>query len=137
MKFLLTRTKCDKDGCFGELKNEKFEIVAYCAEHAYDDGSGNFLPKVQPGKYTCSRGMHQLHSMRQPFETFQIMNVPGHTNILIHPGNFPQVDSDGCLLVGEAISPSSKGPMVTNSRMVWQEFMDSCKGLDEIQLEVV
>jgi hypothetical protein len=137
MKFTLTRKNVDAKGAFGELKNAKLELVAYTAEHSYDVGNGNFQPKIPVGVYTCKRGMHRLHSMVTPFETFEIENVPGHTNVLLHMGNWPQIDSDGCILLGEAIVPSGKGPMVTNSKAIWAEFMEKAKGLDTIQLEVV
>lgn len=136
MTLYLDRSENSEEGTFGELKNQKMEIVAYTAEHAYDQGNGDWLPKIPSGTYTCTRSTHRLHSSVSSFETFQVEDVPGHTNILIHTGNWPQKDSDGCILLGEAISNSRAGRMVTNSRHVWQEFMDSCQGLNTFTLVV-
>jgi Family of unknown function (DUF5675) len=142
MKFLLTRTKCDKDGCFGELKNEKYEIVAFTAEHTWQQVDGSWAPKIAAGSYTCQRGQHQLLHMTHTFDAFMLLNVPEFmgkpvSKCLLHMGNWPQIDSDGCILVGEAIAPSNKGPMVTNSNTVLTEFMTSTKGLQTIDLEVI
>ena len=135
MDLKLIRNQFKADGIFGEMRDINGKLIAYTLEHAYDDGSGNYAPKTPPGQYTCQRGQHQLHSMTSPFETFQIMNVPNHSNILIHMGNW-NTDSDGCCLIGEAIVPSSKGQMVTNSKATFVDFMQLQDGLDVFQLTV-
>jgi hypothetical protein len=134
MDLKLNRTKCDNNGCFGELIDDTGKLIAYTAEHAYANPDGSYSTKTPPGTYTCQRGQHQLESMTQPFTTFQIMNVPDHTNILIHAGNWPQIDSDGCCIIGEAITESFQGPMVTNSRVVFAEFMTLQDGINTFQL---
>lgn len=136
MDLTLTRTQIREDGIFGELTDENHKLIAYTLEHAFDDGNGSWAPKTPAGTYTCKRGQHQLHSMKVPFETFEITNVPNHTNILIHMGNWNE-DSDGCCLVGAAIVQSSKGQMVSNSKEIFAEFMDLEKDNDEFQLTVI
>ena len=141
MKFVLTRKDAGKNGIFGELRNEKFELEAYTLEHAYDDGAGCFVPKVAAGKYTCQRGEHLLDHMTTPFSTFMLLNVPDFqgkkvSGILIHWGNFNK-DSNGCILVGESIAYSIDGKMITNSKAAFKEFMEKTEGLDTIELEIV
>ncbi len=136
MDLILTRTRHEADGIFGELRSLK-EMVAYTLEHAYDDGlgRGSFCPKLPAGVYTCKRSQHRLHGMTNDFETFQVMDVPGHSGILFHAGNFNQ-DSEGCILLGSAIAPYRGGHMITNSRKEFAEFMALQRGVSEFKLEV-
>ena len=56
--------------------------------------------------------------------------MPGHTGVLIHPGNYNN-DSEGCILVGYAIS----GDMITESRATWTGLMQHI-GTDNFTLQV-
>lgn len=136
MNLKINRIKCDNEGCFGEMTDDTGKVVAYTAEHAYVQPDGSWVPKTPSGDYTCKLGMHALHSTPVPFPAYEVENVPQHTDILLHFGNFPQKDSDGCFLLGEAIVPSSKGTMVTNSRMVFAEFMKLQDGIDSFQITI-
>lgn len=135
MDLELTRQQRRADGIFSQLTDESGNIVAQTLEHAFDDGNGGFAPKIPDGTYTCQRSPHRLDGMTSDFITFQVMNVPGHSNILFHWGNWNK-DSDGCILTGEAIAPSPEGQMVTNSKATWQAFMNLENGLDQFQLVV-
>jgi hypothetical protein len=136
MNLKLVRTAFREDGIFGELRDDSDNVIAVTGEHAYVQSDGSFAPKTPAGTYTCQRGQHQLHSMTSPFITFQIMDVPNCTNILIHMGNWPQIDSDGCTLVGEKLVPSAKGQMVTNSLATFHKFLELQEGLDQFELVV-
>ncbi len=103
-------------------------------EHAYQEGE-LWLPKMKLGSYTCQRGMHRLNGMEQDFETFEITAVPGHTNILFHWGNWTK-DSEGCVLLGEALAESSEGEMITNSKATFAHFMERLAGVDSFTLTV-
>lgn len=136
MDLQLIRTEFRSDGIFGEFEDNSGNIVCVTLEHAYDDGTGIFKPKIPSGTYTCKRSQHQLEGMAQPFITFQIMDVPGHTNCLIHFGNWEN-DSDGCILIGAAIAQSPKGQMITSSKDTFQKFMDMQSGIDAFQLMII
>lgn len=133
MNIILHRTEESANGIFGVMTDEFGNQVCATIEHSFDSGLGNgsFSPKIPPGQYTCVRGMHQLAHMTHPFETFMVENVPNHTNILIHMGNY-NADSDGCILVGEA----RIGNMITNSLVWLAKFLDLQKGLDSFILTV-
>lgn len=135
MDLTLKREENRADGIFSTLTDSDGNVVAHCLEHAYDDGNGGWAPKIPNGTYTCKRSMHQLHGMISPFETFQVMDVPNHVNILFHWGNWGS-DSDGCILVGEGVAQSPKGQMITNSKATWQTLMNLELGLDTFQLTV-
>lgn len=131
MTFQLVRRELTEDGIWSDLLDESGKLVAKCAEHSY-----NSQPKIYNGTFTCIRGAHQLHGMTHQFETFEITGVEGHTNILIHMGNWPQIDSDGCVLLGSSIADSDKGRMVTNSIVTFEKFMELVEGQDSFSLIV-
>lgn len=130
MDLTLVRTEESEEGIFSELRDAKGKVLWLVAEHAYDG-----KPKLYAGTFTCARGTHKLHD-NKPFEAFEITGVDGHTGILFHVGNWPQIDSDGCCLLGEGKALSSKGPMVTASRQAFTEFMDKQAGIDSFILTV-
>lgn len=125
MDLKLIRKDCKEDGIFGVLLDEQGNQIAVTAEHAY-----NALPKLPQGVYTCKRGHHVLHS--GPVETFEVLDVPGHSGILLHVGNYPQKDSDGCILLGE----ERVGDMITNSRETFEKFLQLQSGVDSFMLTV-
>ncbi len=140
MNMILTNKIKEADGIFGILESEDGDFSCVTLQHAYDSGNGNgtYEPKLPTGTYTCQRSQHQLLGMAQPFETFQIMNVPGHTNVLIHMGNYNR-DSDGCVLVGRRIVPNPDGSgvnMISSSLNTFNALMDFQKGNDQFSLIV-
>lgn len=141
MNLTLNRSEKREDGIFGILRDEARKQVAVTLEHAYDSGNGDgsYTAKIPDGTYTCVRSMHRLHGMTDDFETFEITNVPGHTNILFHWGNYNS-DSDGCVLLGRRILPDTRsiatGNMISSSRNTFNAFMDLQKGLNQFTLTV-
>lgn len=127
----LIRTEFKKEGIFGVLRDENDLHVAYTLEHAYLQEDGSYKPKVAVGTYRCVRGPHRLKGMDHNFETFELEDVPNHTNILIHWGNYNK-DSDGCILVGKEKTSS----MITSSRATFKKFMELCEGKDDFSISV-
>lgn len=140
----LTRTQNQEDGILGTLKGNDLGFHCVTLEHAYatleyahGGASNGFLPKLPTGTYTCVRGPHRLHGMTDDFTTFEITNVPGHTNILFHWGNYNR-DSEGCVLLGDKMSSTDNGEaMITSSRLTFSEFMRYLDGVNEFILTVV
>jgi hypothetical protein len=74
--------------------------------------------------------------MAQPFTTFEITGVPGHSNILFHIGNYNK-DSEGCVLLGRGITEAQSGDqMITMSNTTFKYFMDNQAGVDTFILTV-
>lgn len=130
MNLTLIRTDKKESGIYGKLLNPSSSIIAVTLEHAYPVDTG-WEPKIPIGGYSCVRGQHQLHSMAAPFETFEITKVPGHTNCLIHMGNFDR-QSEGCVLVGKAILSD----MITHSLDTFNAFMALQDGINEFNLTI-
>lgn len=128
-------------GIFGSLTNDddSFAPAFSCQtlEHAYSktDKIGNLLgfePKIPNGSYECVRGFHHLEGMVMPFETFQVMNVPGHTGILFHSGNM-NADSSGCILLGLKRVGSFE---ILESKLAFEGFMKSLEGINNFTLTI-
>lgn len=133
MNLILTRTDFTENGIFSTLCDTDGNQIAVTLEHAYDSGNGDgsYLPKIPVGTFTCKRSQHRLEGMTQDFTTFQVMDVPNHTNILFHWGNFNK-DSDGCILLGN----ERNGDMIMNSKTTFSTFMALQDGVDEFTLVV-
>lgn len=127
MDFSLNRTRRASSGIFGQLISRNGIIFA-SLEHAYCAGQ-DWVAKVPPGEYTCKRGLHHLHS--GPIETFEVLEVPDHTGILIHPGNLESA-SEGCILIGTGVV----GQGLTESRKAFDRFIAIQDGIDRFILYV-
>lgn len=120
------------------MESEDGNLILQTLEHSYEfrpdstSVSTSYFPKIPSGTYLCVRGEHQLEGMAQPFETFEVTNVPGHTNILIHPGNFNK-DSEGCILIGLSRDGDKD---ILQSRAAFEAFMDFQKGVDSFTLKL-
>ncbi len=125
----LTRNLYSATGTFGTLVADNGKIF-YTAEHSYSS-----IPKVPVGVYTCVKGNHNLHS--GPVVAFELQNVPGHAGILIHVGNKPQVDSDGCILIGMGCHTGSDlDGYIYGSRAAFTTFMDDLTNIESFTLEI-
>lgn len=131
MDITINRNDFSSSGIFGVMLNDQGVPIAVTLEHAYLNNDGTFSPKVPAGTYTCARGLHLLEGMKAPFETFEVTNVPGHTDILIHWGNWNN-DSSGCFLVGQ----TRVGIMITKSLLTFGQFMQLQQGVDFFTLSV-
>lgn len=118
-------------GIFSVLLTDFDFQIAVTLEHSYLNEVSGFLPKIPDGTFLCVRGLHQLSNMKEPFETFEIMGVPGHTKLLFHAGNFNK-DSEGCVLLGEKIQSN----MITNSRLTFDKFMKLQDNVESFGLTV-
>lgn len=135
MDLALVRIEVRPDGIFGELRDVSGDLIVNTLEHAYPDGLGSFTAKIPVGKYICVRGIHQLEGMSLTFETFEVTNVPGHSNILFHVGNFNK-DSAGCILVGMSIMKTAGAQILGASKIAFDTFMDQQEGCNSFTLVV-
>ena len=133
--YTLSRRQLRPDGIFSDLTDDSGQLIAYALEHAYENADGTWAPKIPSGTFTCQLGPHRLHGMTQDFQTYEITGVSGHSNLLFHWGNW-NADSEGCILLGEAIAHSAQGQMVTNSRATFSSFIAGLGGDETFTLVV-
>lgn len=133
MNLSLKRRNYRPDGIFSALYDDSGKLIAVTLEHAYCTDL-YYEPKIPAGTFLCVRGTHSLHN-GIPFETFEVTGVPGHTGLLFHAGNF-DADSEGCILVGEAIAQKGSAEMITNSRATLDKFLALQSGINQFTLTV-
>jgi len=139
MKLILRRRDYRVDGVFGELSDDEGKHLCFTLERSYADLNAleAISPKLPAGEYKCVKGMHRLSGMAEEFETFEVMNVPGHWGILFHVGNYNE-DSEGCILVGEGLGRRYKnGVMLTNSKKAFAKLMALLKDVEQFTLLVI
>ena len=134
MNLTLTRQSFNEWGIISYLTDENGDQIATCLEHAYIQPDGSYLSKIPNGTYNCVLGQHQLAGMAQPFETFEITGVIGHTDILFHVGNYNN-DSEGCVLLGTDVATANK--MIVNSKVAFKHFMSIEDGISNFSLTVL
>lgn len=131
MDLILTDRTIQPDGCFGVMRQPDGAYVCDTLEHAYPDGANGWTVKIPPGTYRVTRYL----SPARGYQVWLLHDVPGHTAIEIHKGNW-NADSDGCILVGLGRAPSETGQMITKSGLAWVYLMGLQGGCDEWQLAV-
>jgi len=94
VEIVLQRTESSDKGTFGILLKGS-EQIGVTAERPWlmNKEGVSCIPK---GVYQCVKYSSYKHPA-----VWEIRNVPDRSFILIHNGNFPLTDSQGCILIGE------------------------------------
>ena len=128
----LVRKNVDGAGCFSELTDVDGVFLFFAGEHAYEE-NGVFAPKIPNGRWEFTRYFSPHHG----YEVFMCNTIPGHSFIEIHVGNYPQIDSDGCILLGKGLGFTTNGSrMIQQSKPAFQEFMTLQKDVNSFILTV-
>ena len=125
---ILQRLTIRDDGAFGCLQDDDTgPWEALTCERTYGDPG---VPTIvlPAGSYRCQRGIHSLDGVNK-FETFEVMDVPGHTGILFHWANW-ETDSRGCIGVGNEMGKLSGRPAILHSMAAFDAFMAKRAGID-------
>ena len=133
--FILRRWAKTPDGTLGRLDAAR-DLHTMEEE---DQGNRQNVSRIPAGCYTCVRRWY----IRGGYETFEVTNVPGRTDILFHVGGTEE-DTAGCILIGSRVgllevidedSGEKKYKLaVRDSRKAFKRFMDSLRGLDAFEL---
>ncbi len=109
IQVILTRGWSDKRATLGLLKivgikhDPIFTLENPLRETSVDS-------RIPPGTYTCKAYNSENHH-----DCWELTNVPGRSNILIHYGN-TEADTLGCIIVGLAAGSISEVPRVNGSK---------------------
>lgn len=107
-------------------------------------GENNILPNcpIQAGKYH----LQWYNSPAEGYQDLILVDVPQHSFIEMHIGNFPNHDpnhgdesgdSKGCLLIAESFDNQSNPTMVCNSKEGFNAFKNSLpQDLSNVTLEI-
>lgn len=131
----LRPTEISARGAFYETLDPSGALLWWVATHTYEFEDG-WQPKTPAGTYTCQRGIHTIPT-GEKFDTFEVLNVPGHTGILfVHPGNRPQHDSDGCFICGQSPGFLGADRAVIASRPAFAKFTENRRSIDIFTLTI-
>lgn len=140
MNCTLIRHSYSAKGIFGNLFDENKNIIAVTGEHAYlqpykfTDENNNivnmasFFAKIPTGTYNCIRRL----SPKFDYDLFMLENVPGADFIEIHKGNDPQVDSEGCIILGRSLVEDA----LVESKYAFARFMAIQNAIKSFSLEI-
>ena len=133
--FTIKRIALNPDVTLGVFIDEKTPF-ALTLERPWLDNR----PKVScvpKGEYLVQRTVRPIHG-----NTWEVLNVPNRSAILIHKGNFVH-DSEGCIILGESFEDtlSAKSDRiettVQSSGKAYSEFMIRLTGKDQFKLIIV
>jgi len=115
-------------GTFGVLKINK-EVFCVTLEPP-DRLNRRDVSSIPAQQYRC----HKIISPRFG-ETFQVMNVPGRSNILFHAGNRVG-DTAGCIILGQHFGKLLGDRAVLNSGRTFHIFMGMMQDEDIFHLKI-
>jgi hypothetical protein len=107
--YRLIRQPSETAGTLGEMLNPDGSHLCFSCELPWRDNKPN-ESCIPMGTYTCVPHNSGAHP-----NTWELQNVPGREDILIHNGNAAEVDSKGCILVGNEFGTINGFPAVLNS----------------------
>lgn len=102
--------------------------VFYIAERPWR-GNKKGVSCIPKDTYTC-----KAYTSKRFGETFEITGVPNRTHILFHVGNFPEKDSDGCLLVGSLLMAGK--PAVSSSKNAMNKFREVLQDVESFDIKI-
>ena len=129
----LIRVAVLPSGAFGVLKIDG-RCQCVTLERTYEvlsEGSPRQVTKIPEGKYLCRRTVYH----RGGYETYEVTGVVGHDRLLIHSGN-KELDSEGCILVGQRYESGGPVPLILDSRLAHTRLMHALDGAAEFLLTV-
>jgi len=102
MIYYLSRT-LERPGCtLGILEGPNLKEPMFTLEDPWKDNQRN-ESRIHAGTYQCVPHGWEPDSPVRFKRAWRLVNVPGRSAILIHPGN-TAVDTHGCILVGSAVN---------------------------------
>jgi hypothetical protein len=137
LTFTLERIEEGEGYTLGRLMDAAGKRVCVTAERAWVDKNGDGLgdrmeSRIPAGDYLCARDTHNKSSPK-PYRCWEVLDVPGRSEIHIHIGNDPRKDSLGCPLVGTKYG--AKGT-IEGSKAAFEKLEALTKDHERIRLIV-
>ena len=139
---VLERFAYSPDGTFGKLTFPEGEEF-YTAECPWF-GNATGTSCIPEGIYSLGKRYSptvKRTSANQFSEGWEVLDVPERSFIMIHPANFPLLDLEGCIAIGEnyQIIPDRMGVArnaVIKSRPAFKRFMELLETSDYWDLHI-
>lgn len=132
----LYRMRANEVCTLGRLEAEDSAQICVTLEEPWRDANGDGIgdrsvSRIPPGEYLCKRDMHGK-SKPNPYEVWEVLGVPGRSEIHIHIGN-AATDTEGCILVGSAFHGLNA---ISGSKHAFDKLMRETKDAESITLKV-
>ena len=124
----LTRLEESPQGTFGVLTicSQVFCVTLECPDKLNECN----ISSIPAQQYQCIK----MHSPRFG-ETFEIVDVPGRSHVLLHAGNI--VDStSGCVILAQYFGKLYGNRAVLNSGQTFKKFMEVMKDINSFNLTI-
>jgi len=121
---IILERKYEKNGTYGWIRFPS-GVAVCCVERPWLDNQKG-ISCIPEGEYRLNYRVSPVVERSSGGEFtkgYEVANVPNRTFIMFHVGNWPLIDSDGCILVGKNHSFSKNQPTVERSRLGFREFM--------------
>lgn len=115
-------------GTFGVLRINK-EVFCVTLEPA-DLLNAPFVSSIPAQQYKCRR-----HNSDKYGPTWEIINVPGRSLILFHPGNVIQ-HTEGCVILASRYGKLKEERAILNSGYTFGMFLEATKYEHELHLTI-
>jgi hypothetical protein len=125
---LIRLEESEEYGTFGVLKIQK-EVFCATLEPA-DRLNAQNISSIPAQQYVLKR-----HTSDRFGETFQVMDVPGRSGVLLHPGNV-QGNTEGCIILGQYFGKLKEDRAVLNSGATFKAFMEAMAGHEAAHLTI-
>lgn len=128
MKLKLVRVSEYKDAMLGVLCLDARPMFVTLEDRWFDNEPQ--LSCIPAGKYKI-----KIHNSPKFGRVFQVMDVPGRSQILIHAGNTKE-DTHGCILLGLMYGTIGTETAILSSRAALANFMTAMNTYSEAELEI-
>lgn len=129
--YILRRARQTGDATYGELRTEGGWVICLTLEEPWRMNKRN-ISCIPPGSYRMVKRL----SPKRGIYVWELVDVPGRSNIQIHAGNFLS-DTEGCPLVGLQHSDPEAPPSIHDSQRAFRMWMGATEPENEAMLEVV
>ena len=125
----LIRVEESNQGTFGNLLicSQVFCVTLECPDKLNERN----ISSIPAQQYQCIK----IHSP-QFGETFEIVDVPGRSHVLFHPGNL-LIHTEGCVILAQYFGKLYGDRAVRNSGTTFKHFMKVMKEIKEFNLTIV
>ena len=97
----------------------------------YDRDNASGISNINAQQYICKKIISPKFG-----ETFEITNVQGRTEVVIHPGNFDD-NTEACVLLAQHFGKLGYRRAILNSGATFRKFMELMKYEDEFMLTII
>lgn len=116
---------------YGQLFDAAGKQIAVTLEEPWKENRRN-VSCIPAASYVAYR----RRSPKRGYDLFELLKVPGRSNIEIHIGNTTK-DTEGCILLGTNFGQVNGFPGIIGSAVAFRRFMFELTGIDRITIEIL